>query len=204
MLRTLVGTPFYLSPELCDDKPYNSAADMWAIGVCLVRSPHLRTGFDGLSGLLNTYQVMAVQYELCMGKHPFTAQNEGALIRKIMRGDYEKPTGYSKDLLGVVMACLAYDHKNRPSAATLLARPAVNKKAHALHILPLAPVKRPSLLQLPAQPVQMHATDNDPTAAPGHVQRSALVEKPATNQAVQERHPFAREGTMKQVVLPRA
>lgn len=37
LLHTLVGTPFYLAPELCEDKPYNSAADIWAVGICLVR-----------------------------------------------------------------------------------------------------------------------------------------------------------------------
>jgi serine/threonine protein kinase len=34
--RTLVGTPFYLSPELCEDKPYNERSDIWALGVVLV------------------------------------------------------------------------------------------------------------------------------------------------------------------------
>lgn len=53
MLRTLVGTPFYLSPELCDDKPYNSAADIWAIGVCLVRSPTPSRGLHDLPSILN-------------------------------------------------------------------------------------------------------------------------------------------------------
>jgi serine/threonine protein kinase len=33
---TLVGTPYYLSPELCDDKPYNEKSDVWALGVVLV------------------------------------------------------------------------------------------------------------------------------------------------------------------------
>ena len=27
--RTLVGTPFYLSPELCENKPYNRKTDVW-------------------------------------------------------------------------------------------------------------------------------------------------------------------------------
>lgn len=37
MLRTIVGTPFYLSPELCEDRPYNERSDIWALGITLVR-----------------------------------------------------------------------------------------------------------------------------------------------------------------------
>ena len=133
-----------------------------------------------------------------MGKHPFSAQNEGALIRKIMRGDYERPSGYSRELLSVVTACLSYDHKSRPSAAALLARPAVSKKAHDLHILPLAPARRPSLpqpaMEQPAPPPAAPAQ-----ATPRSSDRNALVEMPAANQ-VQERHPFAREDSSVKVI----
>jgi NIMA (never in mitosis gene a)-related kinase len=37
--KTIVGTPYYLSPELCEDKPYNEKSDVWALGVVLVRIP---------------------------------------------------------------------------------------------------------------------------------------------------------------------
>ena len=29
MAKTCCGTPFYLSPELCQDMPYSSKADIW-------------------------------------------------------------------------------------------------------------------------------------------------------------------------------
>jgi len=46
--RTRIGTPYYLSPEICMNKPYDSKNDMWALGVVL--------------------------YEMCTLKHPFDAQ----------------------------------------------------------------------------------------------------------------------------------
>ena len=33
--RTMVGTPFYLSPELCEERPYNVKSDVWALGCVL-------------------------------------------------------------------------------------------------------------------------------------------------------------------------
>lgn len=48
--RTMIGTPYYLSPEMCEDKPYDAKSDVWALGVGL--------------------------YECCARKHPFDAENQ--------------------------------------------------------------------------------------------------------------------------------
>ena len=48
--NTLVGTPYYLAPELCEAKPYNEKCDTWALGVVL--------------------------YECCTGTFPFDAQTQ--------------------------------------------------------------------------------------------------------------------------------
>jgi serine/threonine protein kinase len=48
--RTMIGTPYYLSPEMCEDKPYNEKSDVWALGVGL--------------------------YECCARRHPFDAENQ--------------------------------------------------------------------------------------------------------------------------------
>jgi serine/threonine protein kinase len=31
MSQTVVGTPYYLSPEICESKPYNAKSDIWAL-----------------------------------------------------------------------------------------------------------------------------------------------------------------------------
>jgi NIMA (never in mitosis gene a)-related kinase len=32
MAQSAVGTPYYLSPELCEGKPYDYKSDVWALG----------------------------------------------------------------------------------------------------------------------------------------------------------------------------
>jgi NIMA (never in mitosis gene a)-related kinase len=45
-------------------------------------------------------------YECCTGRHPFDADNPGALVMKILRGKYQPVDGYGADLVEVVAACL--------------------------------------------------------------------------------------------------
>jgi NIMA (never in mitosis gene a)-related kinase len=33
--RTMVGTPYYLAPELLENKPYSFKGDVWSLGVIL-------------------------------------------------------------------------------------------------------------------------------------------------------------------------
>lgn len=40
--RTVVGTPFYLSPEVCLNKPYTFKSDIWALGCVLYEMATLR------------------------------------------------------------------------------------------------------------------------------------------------------------------
>ena len=35
MAHTVVGTPYYLSPELCEEKSYNHKSDIWTLGCVL-------------------------------------------------------------------------------------------------------------------------------------------------------------------------
>jgi len=130
--HTMVGTPYYLSPELCEDKPYNIKSDMWALGCVL--------------------------YELCTLKHPFDANNQGALFMKIIRAAYTPVTGqYSSELKQLVDLCLSKDYKKRPSAATILSRPGMRERAMALSIaVPEGSILSGSALQLTSTPPEVN------------------------------------------------
>ena len=109
MASTMVGTPYYLSPELCEGKPYNDKSDVWSLGCVL--------------------------YELCTMRHPFDAQNQGALIIKIIRGKYPALSSrFSSPLAQLLDVCLERDTRRRPDATQLLALPQVKEQAAALGI----------------------------------------------------------------------
>lgn len=107
---TLIGTPYYLSPELCEAKAYNDKSDVWAYG-CVV-------------------------YEMCALRHPFEAKNQAALLCKILSGtrDAPVPTSYSTDLQTLIEACLQYETANRPSMSDLLSSLAATDWAEKLGI----------------------------------------------------------------------
>lgn len=60
--KTMVGTPYYLSPEICNNQPYSFKSDIWSLGVIL--------------------------YELCALKPPFNADSIHFLALKIVKGSY--------------------------------------------------------------------------------------------------------------------
>jgi NIMA (never in mitosis gene a)-related kinase len=35
LARTKIGTPYYMAPEILQDKPYSGSADIWALGCVL-------------------------------------------------------------------------------------------------------------------------------------------------------------------------
>ncbi|VEL16238.1 unnamed protein product [Protopolystoma xenopodis] len=42
LARTCIGTPYYLSPEICENKPYNNKSDIWALGCVLYEMATLK------------------------------------------------------------------------------------------------------------------------------------------------------------------
>lgn len=61
--KTMVGTPYYISPEIVENRPYSFATDIWSMGVIL--------------------------YEMCALRPPFVANSLNFLCIKIQKGRYK-------------------------------------------------------------------------------------------------------------------
>jgi NIMA (never in mitosis gene a)-related kinase 1/4/5 len=46
LARTQIGTPYYLSPEICQQKPYNNKSDVWSLGCVLYEMATLKHAVD--------------------------------------------------------------------------------------------------------------------------------------------------------------
>ncbi|KAL6749037.1 NIMA-related kinase 4 [Haematococcus lacustris] len=135
--KTIVGTPYYLSPELCEDKPYNEKSDVWALGVVL--------------------------YECCVLRHPFDADNQGALILKILRGKYPPVSGYTPEVSDIVKRCLTQNANRRPNTYKLLLLPIVRQHAEELG-LPL-PDQQSLLAMAERKPTASQSAGRPPSAS---------------------------------------
>ncbi|EGR29564.1 protein kinase domain protein [Ichthyophthirius multifiliis] len=72
-LHTQTGTPYYASPEVWKDEPYDEKSDIWSLGCVL--------------------------YEMASSHPPFRAQDLNGLFKKVTSGVYGKiPSFYSNDL----------------------------------------------------------------------------------------------------------
>jgi serine/threonine protein kinase len=105
--HTIVGSPFYLSPELCMGQPYDFATDIWSLGCVL--------------------------YELCTLSPAFSGNNMGAIVAKIMRDRPPAiPSFYSKGLADLVDAMLNKSPKARPSLPDIVNFPVLKGEIPAI------------------------------------------------------------------------
>ena len=92
---TQTGTPYYASPEIWKDNPYDFKSDIWSLG-CVV-------------------------YEMVMLRTPFRAETMAELYKKIMKGEYQKLSkNYCNDLDYVISLMLQVNAKARPTTEMIL------------------------------------------------------------------------------------
>ncbi|OLQ00528.1 Serine/threonine-protein kinase Nek1 [Symbiodinium microadriaticum] len=95
--------PYYLSPEVCQEKPYAWPADIWAMGIIL--------------------------YELCALKLPFDGgSNMVILVQSILRGTAPPlPEEYSEFTRTLCSEMLSKAPARRPTAGAILGRPPMHR-----------------------------------------------------------------------------
>ena len=78
---TQTGTPYYASPEVWKDEPYDFKSDIWSLGCVL--------------------------YEMICLKPPFQATDMSGLYKKVIKGQFPRiPKNYSQDLWNLVSSML--------------------------------------------------------------------------------------------------
>ena len=101
--KTLVGTPYYLSPELCLKRNYNQKSDVWSLGCVL--------------------------YEMMFMRHAFEADNVGELVLKILKGECGSMEMYnfSSEIKEIVQSILVTNCDVRPDVNAILSMKVLDK-----------------------------------------------------------------------------
>merc|ERR550514_973208 len=87
--QTQIGTPYYLSPEICRGKPYSWGSDIWAMGCIL--------------------------HELCALRVPFDGHDLKSLIQNITKAPTPQlPTKYSRSVQDILNKLLSRNAAARP------------------------------------------------------------------------------------------
>ncbi|XP_024051454.2 serine/threonine-protein kinase Nek4 isoform X3 [Terrapene carolina triunguis] len=103
MASTLIGTPYYMSPELFSNKPYNYKSDVWALGCCV--------------------------YEMATLKHAFNAKDMNSLVYRIIEGKLPPmPKDYSPQLSELIRTMLSKKPEERPNVKSILRQPYIKRQ----------------------------------------------------------------------------
>jgi len=106
---TQTGTPYYASPEVWRDMPYDGKSDMWGLG-CVV-------------------------FEAASLKPPFRAEDMEGLAHKVCLGKYSRiPSVFSNELAEAIGVLLQVNPRNRPTPAQFLDIPLIDKHAVVLNL----------------------------------------------------------------------
>jgi NIMA (never in mitosis gene a)-related kinase 2 len=101
LAKTNLGTPYYMAPEIINEKDYDEKADIWSLG-CLI-------------------------YQLAALKPPFDGANAYKLGMNINAGRYSRiPNKYSQELMNVIARMLQLQPRKRPSVEELEVAPGIS------------------------------------------------------------------------------
>ena len=103
LAQSQIGTPYYLSPEICENKKYNSKTDIWSLG-CLL-------------------------YEMCTFSHPFDGRDMRSLMSRIKNSQpLPLPRLFSDNLRNLIYKMLSKDPNDRPTINQILGLPFIKQR----------------------------------------------------------------------------
>ena len=101
--NTQTGTPYYASPEVWNNSPYDLKSDIWSLGCIL--------------------------YEMLTLNPPFHADNFDGLYKKVMAGKYNKINSrYSEDMNELLQLLFKVNPRERPNCDELLKLELIKKR----------------------------------------------------------------------------
>ncbi|VDM97486.1 unnamed protein product, partial [Onchocerca ochengi] len=149
LASTIIGTPNYLSPEICEGRAYNQKSDLWALGCVLYELAELRRAFDG--------------------------ENLPSIVMKITKGRHNPISEHwSDDLKQLVNSILDVNENKRPLLKEILTCPLILPVCLAINLdlgaLPSSPPKKTrqiassnsSILRTQPVGIQLLIWKNDP------------------------------------------
>jgi NIMA (never in mitosis gene a)-related kinase len=105
MIYIQTGTPYYASPEVWRDEPYNYKSDIWSLGVIL--------------------------YEMATSQLPFKGKNNEELFDAVQNGKFKPlPASFSEEFTQLITRCLSVDPSKRPSCLEILSDKLFPEKSH--------------------------------------------------------------------------
>lgn len=127
-----VGTPYYLSPEIIEDQPYNFQSDIWSLGVVLYEMTTLHHPFDAdslhflavkiLNGMVGRFISLTLRFLSILKGFFNSAENDIA----VLSGKYPPPDPqYSKEVVALIKAMLKKHPGERPTLAETIRNPAI-------------------------------------------------------------------------------
>ncbi|XP_072031366.1 serine/threonine-protein kinase Nek9-like isoform X2 [Amphiura filiformis] len=103
MAETVVGTPYYMSPELVRGQAYNTKSDMWSVGCVLFEILTLKRSFDASNPLKLVW---------------------GIVQKEIEMDDIDN--SYSEAIKRMVKELLSKNPEKRPSAEEIVSSPIIS------------------------------------------------------------------------------
>lgn len=119
--RSLIGTTYWMPPEVVLKRPYDARVDVWSLGICVI--------------------------EMIDGEPPFMCDNPVKAMFHICTQDpptLAAPPTHSREVNDFIATCMVKDMNARPHSRALLGHPFLGKAGGKQSLVPLAELPKPA------------------------------------------------------------